>query len=82
MKKNIDQKVLLSCVCHGFHFVEILKDEDFGLIITHIERPKGIRQRLESAYNALFTNNDIFDGDLIVNQEDYKRLAKILAVKS
>lgn len=73
------KETLLSCVCHGYHFVEILVDEDFGLTITHIERPRGFKQKLECIKNII-KGEDVFDGDLIVKQQDIKKIIKQLEI--
>ena len=74
---DADNEILLSCNCHGYHYIEFWYDEDFGLQIVFVERPKRFLDRVRSACNAL-RGKDVYGGDLIVEDRDYEKIVDIL----
>lgn len=76
-KQNPFENLLLKCECHSYHYVEFFGDPDFGLTITHVERPRGWKEKARVILQAL-KNETIFDGDLIVKGQDYDKLLKYL----
>lgn len=73
---NTDE-LLLSCECHGYHYVEFWADKDFGLMVTHVERPRHWREKLRCIWKVI-RGEEIFDGDLIVKTTDMKPLLDYL----
>lgn len=71
------EELLISCDCHGYHYVEFWYDKDFGLSVTFIERPKLILDRLRAAKNALL-GKDICNAEVIIKEKDYNKLSKYL----
>lgn len=73
----MNEEVLLSCQCHGYHYVEFWYDKDFGLSVVFIERPRMLRDKLKAIWNAI-RSRDICSGEIIIKSEDYQKLSKYL----
>ncbi len=76
-----DKQILLQCGCGWYHSVQIYRDLDWDdtTWITHLEQPKTFLQRIACAWRALFTNETIITGEMMVKSEDLSRLAKYFA---
>lgn len=69
----MDEELLLSCICHGYHYVELQADKDFGLMISHIERPRQWKEKLQCIWKIV-RGEEIFDGELLIKSKDYKKV--------
>jgi hypothetical protein len=74
---RLEEELLLSCECHGYHYIEFWADKDFGLLVTHVERPRHWREKLHCIWKII-RGGEIFDGDLIVKKPDLKPLLDYL----
>ena len=74
----MSDKLFLRCRCNSYHFVEFWNDIDFGSYVVFVERPKSFREKLSSIFKIL-TNQDVWEGELIIKPKDYKKLSKYFA---
>ncbi len=75
---SLDDELLLSCICHGYHYIEFwYDDQDKILTVTHVERPASLRMRLEAILNIL-RGKTLYDGDILLKTDDYDKLIRYL----
>lgn len=70
-------ELLLSCDCYDYHYVEFWYDTEFGMTVSFIERPIRFQDKLRAIWKII-QGEDYYSGELIINPEDYAKLAKYL----
>lgn len=72
----------MACECnHPFHFIEFVKyDEEKEVDVQIVVDTAPFWYRVKSAFNHIFKNDKIFLGDMILNENNVKKLHFFLDV--